>query len=120
MLCYALMQGQHTILKTLALDFCALTARCVRRLCTYLCTYLCNDDCDLNVIKYNCTDLGDEGVRLLPTDVLRREQCELTELALDGCNLSHHCLWPLYHTLEDRNCKLAKLSLGNNYVIINT
>ena len=110
MLCDALIQGQYTLLKSLILGNCCLTAPCVNRLCTYL----CDEHCHLNVLELEADYIGDEGIRMLCTNALRREQCELSELGLDTCYLTDQCVPLLCETLQDRNCKLTKLSLYGN------
>jgi hypothetical protein len=58
--------------------------------------------------------LGDKVVRMLCTDALRKEECQLTDLGLGLSNLTDECIPLLCETLQDRNCKLTKLSLGGN------
>ena len=110
MLCYALIQG-HCKLQKLHLERCSLTADCMR----YLCKVLCDEYCTLSKLSVKGNAIGDEGVRMLCTDALRREQCKLTELTLSACELTDQCVQPLCEALEDRNCKLDNLSLAYNH-----
>lgn len=88
MLCDALIQGQYALLKSFILDGCFFSAPGISRLCTYL----CNEHCHLDVLTLRGGYVGDEATRMLCIDALRQEQCELTELALDTCNLTDQCV----------------------------
>jgi Ran GTPase-activating protein (RanGAP) involved in mRNA processing and transport len=60
--------------------------------------------------------IGDEGVRMLCTNALIDEQCELIILSLDYCGLTDQWVGLLSETLQHGNCKLAIVGLsGNNF-----
>ena len=109
-LCYALIQG-HSMLQRLSLDTCSLTADCMR----FLCEVLCDEYCALSELTVAGNVIGDEGVRMLSTDALKREQCKLTELTLSRCRLTDQCVSLLCEALQDRNCKLSVLSIYSNH-----
>jgi hypothetical protein len=60
--------------------------------------------------------IGDEGVNILFNDAVRRDQCELTYLNLDGCSLTANCILALCKALQDEHCKLTGLILANNAI----
>ncbi len=110
-LCYALIQG-HSMLQRLSLDTCSLTADCMR----FLCEILCDEHCALSELTVADNVIGDEGVRMLCTDALGREQCTLISLNLCSCSLTANCIPPLCELLQDEHCKLSELSLERNYI----
>ncbi len=111
MLCYALIQG-HRKLQRLLLEDCSLTADCMR----YLRKVLCDEYCSLSKLSVESNAIGDEGVRMLGTDALEREQCTLTSLNLRRCSLTANCIPALCEVLQDEHCKLSELSLEGNFI----
>jgi Ran GTPase-activating protein (RanGAP) involved in mRNA processing and transport len=111
MLCYALIQG-HCKLQRLLLEDCSLTADCMR----YLYKVLCDEYCTLSKLSVKGNAIGDEGVRMLCTDALGREQCTLTSLNLCWCSLTANCIPALCEVLQDEHCKLSVLSLEGNVI----
>ncbi len=111
MLCYALIQG-HCKLQRLLLEDCSLTADCMR----YLYKVLCDEYCTLSKLSVKSNAIGDEGVRMLGTDALGREQCTLTSLNLCWCSLTANCIPALCEVLQDEHCKLSELSLEGNSI----
>ena len=110
MLCNTI-RGHCTLVNTLIFDHCILGAAGV----SLLCQLLCDEQCKLNVLSLEGHYiLGDKVVRMLCTDALRKEECQLTDLGLGLSNLTDECIPLLCETLQDRNCKLTKLSLGGN------
>jgi Ran GTPase-activating protein (RanGAP) involved in mRNA processing and transport len=108
MLCHALIG--HCKLKELSLGTCSLTAGSMR----YLCEVLCDEHCKLTDFSLINNDIGDEGIRTLCADALRKQQCELTILNLDSCSLTANCMHALCEVLQDEHCKLTDLSLSDN------
>ncbi len=112
MICNTLTQRRHCKLSRLFLDSCSLTNECLR----YLCEVLCNAYCKLSELSLAENTIGDEGVRMLCTNALIDEQCELIILSLDYCGLTDQWVGLLSKTLQHGNCKLAIVGLsGNNF-----
>ncbi|XP_028393900.1 NACHT, LRR and PYD domains-containing protein 3-like [Dendronephthya gigantea] len=97
-------------LSSLILDHCSLTKDCV----SYLCKILCAEHCKLHELSLvaNAKGICDEGVRELCIDALTKKQCNLTSLSLNACSgITDNCIPLVCETLQDRNCKLTRLSL---------
>ena len=109
-LCNALVQEHCVLLKLLTLTHCSLTDECVNSLCTFL----CDRHCKLTALRLGDNKIGDEGVGMLCTNALKREQCTLTYLSLCRCSLTDECVPLLCETLKDRNCSLTVLYLDLN------
>lgn len=108
-LCSALIQGKCP-LNTLILDHCSLTKECVSSLCEILCA----EHCELRELSLinNPDGICDEGVCKLCSDGLTKEQCGLTSLSLNSCSsITDDCIPTVCETLQDKNCKLTRLSL---------
>jgi hypothetical protein len=73
MLRNALIQGQCCKLSKLFLDSCSLTAETMR----YLCDVLCMEHCKLDELSFADNAIGDEAVRMLGCNALRKKQCKL-------------------------------------------
>jgi hypothetical protein len=97
-------------LTDLDLRGCSLTANCILALCKAL----QDDNCKLISLLLDNNDIGDEGVRMMCTDALRRKQSKLTRLQLQKCSLTDECLPLLCETLQDGHCKLINLYLRKN------
>ena len=109
-LCNALVQEHFVLLELLSLTHCSLTDECVNSLCTFL----CDRHCKLTLLGLEDNKIGDEGVGMLCTNALKREQCTLTNLRLRFCGLTDECVPLLCETLKDRNCSVTSLDLGHS------
>ena len=111
MLCSALIKGLCK-LNTLSLESCSLTEKSMHSLCKAL----YHEHCKLSEMYLGNNAIGDEGVNILFNDAIRRDQCELTYLNLDGCSLTANCILALCKALQDEHCKLTSLSLADNAI----
>ena len=91
---------------------CSLTSQCVHTLVKTL------QDEHCKIVKLNIgeNDIGDEGVRLLCENALTKEHCKITDLFLENCSLTEHCILHLCRALQDERCKLNVLSLLENQI----
>ena len=111
MLCNALIKGLCNLNK-LSLNSCSLTEKSMHSLCKAL----CHEHCKLSQMYLGNNAIGDEGVNISFNDAVRRDQCELTYLNLNGCSLTANCIVALCKALQDKHCKLTDLSLANNVI----
>ena len=111
MLCNALIKGLCK-LNMLSLISCSLTEKSMHSLCKAL----YHEHCKLSQMDLSNNAIGDEGVNILFNDAVRRDQCELTYLDLDGCSLTANCILALCKALQEEHCKLTDLSLDNNAI----
>ena len=111
MLCNALIKG-FCKLNTLSLHSCSLTEKSMHSLRKAL----CHKHCKLSQMDLKYNAIGDEGVNILFNDAVRRDQCELTYLNLNGCSLTADCIVALCKALQDEHCKLIFLLLANNAI----
>jgi hypothetical protein len=111
MLCNALIKGLCK-LNMLSLMSCSLTEKSMHSLCKAL----YHEHCKLSQMYLSNNAIGDEGVNILFNDAVRRDQCELTYLNLDGCSLTANCILALCKALQDEHCKLTGLILANNAI----
>ena len=102
--------NDHCKLTELDLRECSLTEHCIPRMCEAL----QNESCKLTVLLLWNNNIGDKGVVMLFQDALTKEQCKLTELNLDGCELTDRCISTVSEALQDERCRLTQLSLTSN------
>ena len=111
MLCNALIKGLCK-LYTLSLISCSLTEKSMHSLGKAL----YHEHCKLSKMNLSYNAIGDEGVNILFNDAIRRVQCELTYLNLNGCSLTTNCILALCKALQDEHCTLRFLLLAGNAI----
>ena len=109
-LCAGSLRGEQCKLTRLNLTICSLTANCILEVCKVL----VDEHCKLSELILSANVIGDDGVRMLCTNALKEEECKLTALSLDYCDLTDKCVPLLCETLQHGNCKLTELALASN------
>ena len=99
-------------LTELNLTQCWLTSQCVPALVKML----QGKHCNIVKLRIGQNDIGDEGVRLLCENALTEEHCRITDLFLNYCSLTEHCISYLCKALQDERCKLNVLNLCGNQI----
>ena len=96
----ALIKGPRKLTE-LSVKHCSLTSQCVPALVKML----QGEHCKILKLSIGLNNIGDEGVRLLCENALTEEHCKLTDLFLEYCSLTEHCISYLCKALQDERCK---------------
>ena len=109
-LCKDALTKEYCKLERLYLGRCSLTVDCFPELCNAL----QDEHCKLTWLKLSENNISDKGLHMLCELASTKEHCKLVELDLSDCSLTDECIPDLGKTLQDKHCKLKKLTLRGN------